>query len=323
MKDFPRIIFFGTPGFAAASLERIVSCGFPVVAVVSAPDKPAGRGLKEHESEVKVWARAHGIPVLQPPNMKDPVFLEQLSTYKPDLQIVIAFRMMPKEVWSLPALGTFNLHASLLPQYRGAAPINWAIINGETETGVTTFFLNEQIDAGKIILREKVSIGPDETAGELHDRLMETGSELVIRTIERIVSGNAGDTGQDPLAAGNALLKEAPKIYKTNCRINWDQDVQAVHNFIRGLSPCPGAWTLLKMPDGTQQTLKIFKTMPEAGSAVGIPGEILSDGKSYIKIGTKTGMINLTVLQLAGRKTMNTGDFLRGFGWIFSETHGI
>jgi methionyl-tRNA formyltransferase len=210
-----------------------------------------------------------------------------------------------------------------LPQYRGAAPINRAIINGEVETGITTFFLNEQIDAGKIIFREKLTIGPDETAGELHDRLMVTGSVLVIRTVESIVSGSVGEMVQDSLTDAETTLKQAPKIYKEDCRINWDQDLPTVYNFIRGLSPHPGAWSMLKMPDGTSQTLKIFKTLPEAGITGHIPGEILTDGKTYIKIGVQNGLINLVSLQLAGRKVMNNGDFLRGFGWIFAETHGI
>ena len=323
MNEFPRIIFFGTPGFAVASLERLVIAGFAVVAVVTAPDKPAGRGLKEKVSPVKEFAMLHGIPVLQPVNMKDPRFSEQLKSYKPDLQIVIAFRMMPKQVWALPALGTFNLHASLLPQYRGAAPINWAIIGGEHETGVTTFFLNDQIDTGKIIFIEKVQIGTDETAGELHDRLMEIGAKLVIRTIECIISGSVKEVRQESLIIGNTLLKQAPKIYTENCRINWNQDVVTIHNFIRGLSPHPGAFMEMKMPDGTLRTLKIFKATPEIGEINQAPGEIITDGKTSIKISAQNGLINVKLLQLSGRKVMNTGDFLRGFAGIFLETHGI
>ncbi len=323
MNEFPRIIFFGTPGFAVPSLERLVIAGFTVVAVVTAPDKPAGRGLKEKASPVKEFALLHGIPVLQPVNMKDPRFSEQLMSYKPDLQIVIAFRMMPKQVWALPALGTFNLHASLLPQYRGAAPINWAIICGEHETGVTTFFLNDQIDTGKIIFSEKIKIGIDETAGELHDRLMEIGAKLVIRTIESIISGSVREVTQESLIIGDTPLKQAPKIYTENCRINWYQDVVTIHNFIRGLSPHPGAFMELKMPDGTLRTLKIFKTIPEIGSINKSPGEIITDGKTSIKISAQNGIINVKLLQLSGRKAMNTGDFLRGFAGIFPETHGI
>jgi methionyl-tRNA formyltransferase len=323
MKEFPRIIFFGTPDFAVASLERLVNSGFSIVAVVTAPDKPAGRGLKESESPVKIYARSSGIPVLQPVNMKDPAFIDQLISYKPDLQIVIAFRMMPRLVWSLPSLGTFNLHASLLPQYRGAAPINRAVMNGEGETGVTTFFLNEQIDTGKIILSEKTEIGADETAGELHDRLMHMGSGLVIKTVEQIISGSMGEVCQDSLIVDPASLKQAPKIFRDDCRIDWNQDVLSIHNFIRGLSPHPGAFTDLVMPDGGKQMLKIFRVVPEQTDPPGSPGNFFTDGKTYLKVGAKNGFIHLNQLQLSGRKVMNSGDFLRGFGKIFPETHGI
>ena len=323
MTTFPRIIFFGTPEFAVASLAKLVEGGFSVVAVVTAPDKPSGRGLKEHASPVKEFAKTCGIPVLQPVNMKDPIFLAQLSSYKPDLQIVIAFRMMPRQVWSLPPLGTFNLHASLLPQYRGAAPINWAIINGESETGVTTFFLNDQVDTGKILLSEKIGIGPDETAGELHDRLMEAGSELVINTVNGILSGSITEIHQESLVDDPGSLKKAPKIFREDCRINWNQDAVTIHNFIRGLSPFPGAFTEIKMPDGSSQTLKIFRTFPEYVENQDNPGEFITDRKSYFRIGTLNGQINILELQISGRKIMNAADFLRGFGWIFSETHDI
>jgi methionyl-tRNA formyltransferase len=323
MADFPRIVFFGTPGFAVVSLEQLVASGFSIAAVVTAPDKPSGRGLKENASPVKQFALLHRIPVLQPVNMKDPLFLDQLTSYHPDLQIVIAFRMMPKLIWELPPLGTFNLHASLLPQYRGAAPINWAVINGEHETGVTTFFLNEQIDAGRILLFEKVIIAPDETAGELHDRLMKTGAALVLKTVERIVAGEIDEIHQTSLTGDHTTLKQAPKIFKDDCRINWNQDVQAIHNFIRGLSPHPGAFTEVIPGDGGTLTLKIFRTIPEQNNLPGKPGEFLTDGKSYLKVGAKNGFIHLTELQLSGRKIMNSGDFLRGFGKLFPETHGI
>ncbi len=322
MADFPRIIFFGTPEFAVESLGKLVDSGFQVVAVVTAADKPSGRGLKERCSPVKEFALLHGIPVLQPLKMKDPGFIEQLSSFKPDLQIVIAFRMMPRQVWALPSLGTFNLHASLLPQYRGAAPINRAVMNGESETGVTTFMLNDEIDAGRIMLSERVSIGADETAGELHDRLMVAGAKLVIETVEKIVSRRILEQDQDSLINDPSILKPAPKIFKEDCRINWNQDVAAVHNFIRGLSPHPGAFTELKMPDGEQQVLKIFRTVPERVDAHIIPGEFVTDGKSFLKVGAKNGFVQVTELQLAGRKAMNSADFLRGFGRIFPETHG-
>lgn len=322
MANFPRIIFFGTPDFAVASLEQLADSGFAIVAVVTAPDKPAGRGLKETASPVKKFARLHGIPVLQTLNMKDPRFLEQLKSYNPDLQIVIAFRMMPRQVWALPPMGTFNLHASLLPQYRGAAPINRAIIHGEHETGVTTFFLNDQIDTGKIILSEKVAIGTLETAGELHDRLMRTGAALVMETVERIVSGEINEIDQESLIGDPAVLKQAPKIFKEDCRIDWNQDVLTIHNLIRGLSPHPGAFTELKMPDGGIHNLKIFRAVPEQIFPHGSPGEFFTDGKSFLQVGAKNGFIRLDELQLSGRKIMNSGDFLRGFGRIFSKTHG-
>ena len=323
MKEFPRIVFFGTPDFAVQSLERLVGEGYPVVAVVTAADKPAGRGLAEKASPVKEFALSAGIPVLQPLNMKDPLFIDQLSSYKPDLQIVIAFRMMPKVVWALPPMGTFNLHASLLPQYRGAAPINRAVMNGETETGVTTFFLNEQIDTGRIILSERVTIGSDETAGELHDRLMVTGADLVVRTVERIVSGTIDEIQQESLIGDPASLKQAPKIFREDCRIDWNREVQEVYNFIRGLSPHPGAFTELQMNDGTEHVLKIFRAYFEPGEFGRHPGEIITDGKTFLKMGTKSGMIDIKTLQLSGRKVMNSGDFLRGFGRLLPETRAV
>ena len=323
MPAFPRIIFFGTPVFAVASLGQLIANHYSIVAVVTSSDKPAGRGLKEKHSPVKEFALLHGIPLMQPANMKDPQFLEQLRSFRPDLQIVIAFRMMPKQVWELPPLGTFNLHASLLPQYRGAAPIQWAIINGENETGVTTFFLNETIDAGKILLSEHVPIGPDETAGELHDRLMKTGSDLVLKTVRAIVSGNIGETNQDSLMANIDRIRPAPKIFKEHCRIDWNQDVLTIFNFIRGLSPHPGAFTELTFADGLTQPLKIFRAIPEQINVDGLHGEIFTDGKSCLKMKAKNGFIRLTEVQLAGRKVMDSGNFLRGFYKLFPETRGI
>ncbi|MFZ4520973.1 MAG: methionyl-tRNA formyltransferase [Bacteroidales bacterium] len=322
MTPSPRIIFFGTPDFAVASLEKILAAGFSVVAIVTVPDKIAGRGLKERSSPVKEFGMQNGIPVLQPVNMKDPGFIEQLAAYKPDLQIVIAFRMMPKQVWSLPPLGTFNLHASLLPQYRGAAPINRAVMNGETETGVTTFFLNEQIDTGRILLSGKVPIGPDETAGELHDRLMVAGASLVLETIRQIVAGTFEEIQQESLITLAETLKPAPKIFKEDCLIDWNQEVTTLYNFIRGLSPHPGAYTKLKTADG-EQILKIYRAVAEQAESGSVPGEFLSDGKTYLKVGAKNGYIHLNELQLSGRKVMNSGDFLRGFGRLFHETRDI
>jgi methionyl-tRNA formyltransferase len=313
MTSYPRIVFFGTPEFAVASLEQLVISGYQVVAVVTAADKPAGRGLKPKASPVKVYALQHGISIFQPLNMKDPAFLDQLSVLKPDLQIVVAFRMMPKPIWSLPPLGTFNLHASLLPQYRGAAPINRVIMNGEHETGVTTFFLDEQIDSGKILLSEKVQIHPDETAGELHDRLMRTGSEVIIQTVDAIVSGRLDGISQETMVDSRTPLRTAPKIFREDCHINWNQNVTTVYNFIRGLSPFPGAFTYIRMPDGTSQVLKILRATPEEVETNIVPGELISDGKTYLKMATKNGFIHLKDLQLSGRKAMNSLDFLRGF----------
>jgi methionyl-tRNA formyltransferase len=260
MKNHPRIIFYGTPEFAVASLRRILEAGYLVAAVVTAPDRLAGRGLKMNFSPVKEFALRHELPLLQPVNLKDPVFHNELRLLEPDLQVVVAFRMLPVEVWSMPSMGTFNLHASLLPQYRGAAPINWAIINGEKETGVTTFFIDEKIDTGRIIYREAISIEPEETAGELHDRLMMSGAELVVRTVEAIESGNVlASMPQEVYSTESMPLKPAPKIQKEDCRINWDDEAEAVTDFIRGLSPHPGAYTELKTDDGSSLYLKVFR----------------------------------------------------------------
>lgn len=317
MKDYPRLVFYGTPGFAVASLERLVDEGFHVVAVVTAPDKPAGRGLDLHESAVKKFALASGLPVLQPVNMRDPAFITQLKSLKPDLQIVIAFRMMPEAVWSLPPLGTFNLHASLLPQYRGAAPINHAIMNGETVTGVTTFFLNEKIDEGRILFTERVPIGAEETAGELHDRLMEIGAGLVVRTVKQIERGDAGDTPQDAFMHDGIVLKPAPKIFKEDCRINWNEETRKVHNLIRGLSPHPGAFCEIPTPEGGLQTMKIFRAVPELVKPAMAPGSFILDPKTTLKVATNDGFIYPTQVQLSGRKPMAIADFLRGYASLF------
>jgi methionyl-tRNA formyltransferase len=320
MLSSPRIVFFGTPDFAVGSLERLVAEGYPVVGVVTAPDRPAGRGLKEKASAVKIFALRNHIPVLQPEKMKDPGFLGQLSALNPDLQIVIAFRMMPRAVWLLPPLGTFNLHASLLPQYRGAAPINHAIINGERETGVTTFFINDQIDTGQILLTTRIRIGAHETAGELHDRLMVAGAQLVTETVQQITRGTITPVSQESLIPSLQPLKSAPKIFRDSCRINWDQEVATIHNFIRGLSPHPGAFTEIILPGGEKSTLRIYKTMPERITAKGRPGTFLTDGTSYLKVQAQDGFIHLIEIQLSGRKVMNTGEFLRGYRRIFPET---
>ena len=257
-----RIVYFGTPEFAASQLEAILQAGYEVAAVVTMPDKPAGRGKKIQCSEVKKSALAHQLPILQPEKLKDPNFMQELASFQADLFIVVAFRMLPAAVWKMPRLGTFNLHASLLPQYRGAAPINHAIINGETVTGLTTFFLNEEIDKGAVILQERVAIRPDETAGELHDALMHLGNQMVVETIRRIETNQVQPITQETLAQG-AVLKEAPKIFKDFCFIPWDKDCQAIYNLIRGLSPYPAAHTTLRSDSGEVLELKVYASEME------------------------------------------------------------
>ena len=315
----PRIVFFGTPEFAVASLDALVRSGFDVVAVVTAPDKPAGRGLVPRQSAVKQYAMENGIPVLQPLNLKDPLFLEELRLLNPDIQIVIAFRMLPRAVWELPERGTFNLHASLLPQYRGAAPINRAIMNGETETGVTTFFINDQIDTGKIILVEKIPVSPYETAGELHDRLMEAGAKLVVETVSRIVAGTVIEQPQDMLISRNQPLRTAPKIFKEDCRIDWTRGTTEIFNQIRGLSPYPAAFTSFADSNGNVMDLKIFQCTAEISDHDLTPGTIFSPGKMALSVATADGLIRIQQLRLQGRKLMNIDEFMRGYGRLFSE----
>ncbi|HNY03519.1 MAG TPA: methionyl-tRNA formyltransferase [Bacteroidales bacterium] len=323
MQSHPRIVFFGTPDFAVPSLERLADAGFPVVAVVTAPDRPSGRGLKMAISPVKACALARNIPVLQPVNMKEPAFLQELAGYVPDLQIVIAFRMMPRTVWSLPRLGTFNLHASLLPQYRGAAPIHRAVMNGESETGVTTFFLNDRIDEGKILLTEKTAIGPDETAGELHDRLMVIGAELVLRTVEGIISGGVSEVPQEEMIVSASDLKTAPKLFREDARIDWTRPVGELYNFIRGLSPHPGAYAPFTLADGTTADIRILRARAESAAHDLVPGGVVTDGKEVFKVAGKGGFIHPEVVQMPGRKAMSPADFLRGYARLFSETRDI
>ena len=306
-----RIAYFGTPEFAASQLEAIIGAGYEVALVVTMPDKPAGRGRKIQYSDVKMTAMEHNLPLLQPEKLKDPDFLEQLASYQANLFIVVAFRMLPAVVWQMPALGTFNLHASLLPQYRGAAPINFAIINGETETGLTTFFLNEEIDKGAVIMREKVSIRPDETAGELHDELMLLGNKVVVETIKKIESGQVTALAQEELIEGQAL-KPAPKITKEFCNIDWNQDCQTVYNHIRGLSPYPAAHTQLVSENGEAIDLKVFSSEIERCQH-GLPiGSVVTDNKKHLKIALSDGYISLTNVQQSGKKAMPIDDFLRG-----------
>lgn len=306
-----RIAYFGTPEFAASQLEAILAAGYEVAVVVTMPDKPAGRGRKIQYSEVKKTALEHGLPLLQPEKLRDTAFLEQLASYRANLFIVVAFRMLPAVVWQMPELGTFNLHASLLPQYRGAAPINFAIINGETETGLTTFFLNEEIDKGAVIMRESVSIGPNETAGELHDTLMLLGNKVVVETIKRIQNGEVNAQVQEELAEGQEL-KPAPKITKEFCDIDWKQGCQKVYNHIRGLSPYPTAHTQLISENGDTIDLKVFASEMEFCSHDFNIGDVVTDNKKHLKVALADGFIHLTHVQQAGKKAMPIDDFLRG-----------
>ncbi|MBO6495917.1 MAG: methionyl-tRNA formyltransferase [Roseivirga sp.] len=303
MKDL-RIIYMGTPEFAVPSLQILVENGFNLVAVITAPDKPKGRGQKLATSPVKDYAVSQDIPVLQPTNLKSPEFIEELKSYNANLQIVVAFRMLPEMVWDMPEIGTFNLHASLLPQYRGAAPINWAIINGEKETGVTTFFLKHEIDTGNVIFQEKEPIEEDDNVGDLYARLMEKGSKLVLKTVQAI---EKGDYPQDPQDE-SVEIKHAPKIFKETCEIDWSKSSEEAYNFIRGLSPYPAAWTMI---NGTQ--FKIYKAEKlELTSAGEKPGDYATDNKSYLHIQTGGSALSIKELQMQGKKRMNIEDFLRG-----------
>jgi methionyl-tRNA formyltransferase len=306
-----RIAYFGTPEFAASQLEAILKAGYEVAVVVTMPDKPAGRGRKIQYSDVKKTALEHGLPLLQPEKLKDPTFLEQLASYQANLFIVVAFRMLPAVVWQMPELGTFNLHASLLPQYRGAAPINFAIINGETETGLTTFFLNEEIDKGAVIMREKVTIRPDETAGELHDELMLLGNKVVVETIKKIENRDVRALPQEELLE-NQPLKPAPKISKEFCNVDWSLDCQTVYNHIRGLSPYPAAHTQLCSENGEIMDLKIYACEIESCTPSVALGSVVTDNRKYLKIALSDGFMHLTQVQQAGKKAMPIGDFLRG-----------
>jgi methionyl-tRNA formyltransferase len=298
-----RIIFMGTPEFAVPSLEILVENKFNVVAVITAPDKPQGRGQQLSYSAVKECALQHHIPVLQPVNLKSPEFLEELKRYDANLQVVVAFRMLPELVWTMPALGTFNLHASLLPQYRGAAPINWAIINGEKETGATTFFLKHEIDTGSIIFQEKENILETDNAGSLYERLMHKGAKLVLKTVRAIEQGNAPSTPQ-PVSGDT---KHAPKIFKEMCQINWDQPSESVRNFVRGLSPYPSAWTMLN-----NKTFKIYSCKVIKSNKAAAPGTLDTDNKTYLHMKSSDGWVAVEELQPEGKKRMAVAEFFRG-----------
>jgi methionyl-tRNA formyltransferase len=328
-----RLVFMGTPEFAVASLEALVKAKYTVVAVVTAPDKPAGRGMKLQESPVKKYAVKRHLKVLQPEKLKSLEFLSELRSLNADLQVVVAFRMLPEVVWNMPPMGTINLHASLLPQYRGAAPINWAIINGEKQTGVTTFTLQQEIDTGNILLQEKIEIGENETAGELHDRMKETGAQLVVRTVQGLVEGTIVGVPQENvqhsmpdahsssenvqmsendsrLPTLDSELKPAPKIFTQTSRIDWHKSIDEIHDLIRGLSPYPAAFTELG-----DKLLKIYRSEKEPAVPTSRPGRWETDQKTFFKFAAKDGYIHLKELQLEGKKKMNVGDFLRG--WRF------
>ncbi len=309
MKDL-RIIFMGTPGFAVVTLKKLVESGYNIVGVITSPDKPAGRGRKIKESEVKQYAKSEGLNILQPVNLKDPQFLKELQALKANLQIVVAFRMLPKAVWNMPEYGTFNLHASLLPKYRGAAPINWAVINGESKSGITTFFLDEKIDTGEIILQEEVEIKEEYNAGDLHDILMEKGAGLVLKTVKLIEEDKLSTHPQD-----KALVSPAPKLFKDNCKINWNDDMLHIHNFIRGLSPFPAAWSLLTN-NGEETEIKIYKTEYELSDHQYPLGKIIARPKE-LKAAVRGGYIKILELKVAGKRKMDSVSFLNGYR--FSE----
>ena len=318
-----RIVYMGTPEFAVAPLDELIKNGYNVVGVVTVADKASGRGLKINESAVKKYAVEHNIPVLQPVSLKDPEFLEALKAWKPDLFAVVAFRMLPKVVWEIPKLGTFNLHAALLPQYRGAAPINWAVINGEKTTGVTTFMIDEGMDTGGIMYRYDCRIEPEDTAGDVHDKLMEIGAKLVVNTVEAIIDRNVELRVQKSFIQGSEILHPAPKLTRELCHIDWDGKTRNIYNLIRGLSPYPAAFTELSKDDKALQ-LKIYKSvkvtgdeyqtmLEQNGLSSAAPGTVLSDGKSYLAFSTADGAISATEIQLAGKKRMAVKDFLIGF----------
>ena len=306
-----RIVFMGTPEFASTSLRRLVAEGYNIVAVVTTPDKPAGRGQKMHQSDVKLTAEQLGLPILQPEKLRDDSFLASLRALNPDLGVVIAFRMLPEVVWAMPKYGTFNLHASLLPQYRGAAPINWAIINGDTETGVTTFLLNEEIDKGAIIEQRKVDILPEDNIGTLYDRLMVVGAELVTHTVDKIASGEYQTIEQ--MHIDENTLRPAPKIFKEDGRIDWHSGVVAIHNRVRGLSPYPAAWTPIYKCCEECGSAKIFTTHIEKQSMSFAVGTLRSDGRSYLAVAASDGWVYIDEIQLAGKRRMAVKDLLLGW----------
>jgi len=312
MTKFPGIVYMGTPGFAVPPLKMLLDEGYPIRGVVTAPDKPGGRGNRLLTSEVKKFALSRNLKILQPANLKDPGFLAELSSLRADLQVVVAFRMLPEAVWRMPSRGTFNLHASLLPQYRGAAPINRVVMNGEKITGVTTFFINENIDTGRIIMQEKVSIPEHFTAGDLHDVLMVEGAELVLKTVQAIQNNDFREIPQEELVRPGEILKSAPKLFREDCRINWNDKVINIYNFIRGLCPSPAAFTELCHGEQAEQ-VRIFNVAYRLSKHDLPPGKIITEGKEMIKVAVKDGFIIPQSLQLAGKKRLDAKDFINGY----------
>ena len=309
-----RIVYMGTPEFAVESLRRLVEGGYNVVGVVTMPDKPMGRhGSVLQASPVKQYAESKGLKVLQPVRLKDEGFVEELRSLRADLQIVVAFRMLPEVVWSMPPLGTFNLHASLLPQYRGAAPINWAVINGDTKTGITTFFLQHEIDTGQIIQQVRVPIADTDNVGIVHDKLMMLGGQLVVETVDNILSGTVKAIPQEQFMKENEELRPAPKIFKDTCRMDWSKPLKQVYDFVRGLSPYPAAWTELVQPDGHRLVLKIYEAVKVPAMHALPHGSVHTDGKTFFHVAVEGGYLSLLTLQLAGKKRMGVADFLRGY----------
>jgi methionyl-tRNA formyltransferase len=303
-----RITFMGTPEFAVASLEALINSGANVVGVVTAPDKPAGRGMQLQQSAVKKYALDRELHILQPEKLKDPIFIEELKRLHADLQVVVAFRMLPEMVWSMPPMGTVNLHGSLLPQYRGAAPINWAIINGESYTGITTFKLKHEIDTGNILMAEKIEIGPDENAGELHDRMKKKGAGLLVKTLKNISEGKLHETPQEQMASAAIMIRHAPKIFTSSCLIDWTNPLDQIYNLIRGLSPYPGAFTYLD-----EKKIKIFKSEKFHSSPAHEPGKYDTDAKTYLHFACRDGYIKVIELQIEGKKKLQIKEFLKGY----------
>ncbi|PLX22513.1 MAG: methionyl-tRNA formyltransferase [Marinilabiliales bacterium] len=314
-KNNLRIVYMGTPDFAVEPLKKLVENNYNIVGVITNPDKPAGRGQKIKESAVKKYAQSQNLKIIQPLKFRDEVFLNELKQLDADLQIVVAFKMLPEVVWSMPPFGTFNLHASLLPQYRGAAPINWALINGDSKTGVTTFFLQQDIDTGNILFQEEVQIDKNDNAGSLHDKLMFSGADLVVKTVNAIVENNYKQINQKQLIQSGVEIKHAPKLFKKDCKIDWNKDIDTIHNLIRGLSPYPASWTEVHKENETIQ-LKIFETKKEITSHNLTLGTIVSDEKTHLKVAVKGGFIQIIELQQAGKRKLNISEYLRGFQGI-------